>query len=86
MAPNSSPKNPKKDARSGRLLGISNAPRFARFGCQNRFTHNRLGDLGILLQVFCQEVTERRVDDTFDFAIAQLGLGLTFELWMRHPQ
>jgi hypothetical protein len=66
--------------RAQRVFGL--AGRFARFGGQEALAQDRLGDLGILFQVLGQELAERRVDDAFDFAIAQLGLGLTFELRM----
>ena len=63
------------------VLGL--AGRFAGFGCQDAFADQRLGRLRVLFQVLGQRIANRRVDDAFHLAVAQLGLGLAFELRMR---
>ena len=63
------------------VLGL--AGRFAGFGRQDALADDDLGRLRVLFQVLGQEVAHRRVDDAFDFAVAQLGLRLAFELRVR---
>ncbi len=41
-----------------------------------------LGGLGVLLEELAEVLAEERVDDAFDFAVAELGFGLAFELRM----
>ena len=45
-----------------------------------------LADLGVFFQVAIQEIADGRVDDAFDLAVAELGLGLAFELRLGHAQ
>ena len=42
--------------------------------------------LGFSSRIAGQEVAHRRVDDPFDLAVAQLGLGLALELRLGHAQ
>ena len=46
--------------------------------------HDHLGGLGVLFEELAEELADERVDDAFDFAVAELGLGLAFELRMGH--
>ena len=45
---------------------------------------DRLGGLRVLFEELAEVLAEERVDDAFDFAVAELGLGLAFELRMGH--
>ena len=66
------------------LPGLAGA--FAGLGRQQALLHDDLGRLGILFQVLGQVVADGRVDDAFDLAVAQLGLGLAFELRLGHAE
>ena len=57
---------------------------FAGLGGQQALLHDDLGRLGVFFQVLGQEVAHRRIDDALDLAVAQLGLGLAFELREGH--
>ena len=59
---------------------------FASLGRQQTLVDDDLGGLGILFQVAIQVIAHRRVDDAFDLAVAELGLGLPFELRLGHAQ
>ena len=56
----------------------------AGLGGQQALVADRLGGLGILFEELAEELAEQRVDDAFDFAVAELGFGLAFELRMGH--
>ena len=58
----------------------------ARFGRQQALLRDDLGRLGILFEKAIEEIADGRVDDAFDLAVAELGLGLAFELRLGHAQ
>ena len=62
-----------------RLLG-----RRPGLGREHSLERDRLGALGILLEVFREKVANRRIDDAFDFAVAEFCLRLPLELRMGH--
>ena len=39
----------------------------------------------MLFEILRQKLTDRRIDDALDLAVAQLGLGLALELRVGHP-
>ena len=68
----------------GRVAGPCGA--FAGLGGQEAFIHDDFGGFGIFFQVLAQVVAHGRVDYAFDFAVAELGFGLAFELRLRHAE
>ena len=56
----------------------------AGLGGEEALVADRLGGLGVLFEELGEVLAEERVDDAFDFAVAELGLGLAFELRMGH--
>ena len=66
--------------------GFGFAGGFAGFGGEDAFLDDDLGDFGILFEVFAQGVADDGGDDAFDFAVAELGFGLAFELRVRDAQ
>ena len=66
------------------MPGLAGA--FAGLGRQQALLHDDLGRLRILFQVLGQVVADGRVDDAFDLAVAELGLGLAFELRLGHAE
>ena len=66
------------------LTGLAGA--FAGLGRQQPLLHDDLRRLRVLFQVRGQVIAHGRVDDAFDFAVAQLGLGLALELRLGHAE
>src|SRR4029079_15558480 len=56
----------------------------ASFGCKEAFVADALGSLGVLFEILVEVLAEQAVHDALDFAVAELGLGLAFELRMRN--
>ena len=53
-------------------------------GSQYHFIYNQFGFLGMLFQVVSEGFAHGLVDGAAYFAVAQLGLGLSLELGLRH--
>ena len=53
--------------------------------CKHPLLRDRLGTLGIFLEVLGEKFSDCRIDDPFDLAVAELRLRLPFELRMGHP-
>ena len=62
--------------------GFGFAGGFAGFGSEDAFADDDFGDFGIFFEVFAETIADDGVDDAFDFAVAELGFGLAFELRM----
>ena len=56
--------------------------RFTRTRRVDRLADDLSGDRRILLKVGAERLVDRGLDDAFDFAVAQLGFRLSFELWV----
>src|SRR3954468_5212344 len=64
--------------RRGQLAGL--AGRLAGLGGHHALFEDRLGVLGVFLEVARQLLVDRRRDEPLDLAVAQLALGLALEL------